>query len=116
MPETVIVPLLLLVIPPALLKFELKVSLVAMVIAAELVMPLLAVMLPPVTAIVALLLFGNRTGQRAGATDLCIGTAVGDSIVGGAQGAARESNQAASAVADAASRVYVPSLARSRRS
>ena len=47
------------IVPPVLLVMvvvELSVSPLAMVIAAELVMPLLAVMLPPVTAIVAPLL------------------------------------------------------------
>ena len=51
-PERVIVPPELSV----MVVVELRVSPLAMVIAAELVMPLLAVMLPPVTAIVALLL------------------------------------------------------------
>ena len=55
-PETVIVPVLLLVMPPATLSLELSVSPLAMVIVAELVRPLLAVMLPPVTASVAPLL------------------------------------------------------------
>ena len=43
-PETVIVPVLLLVMPPATLSLELKVSPLAIVIAALLVRPLLAVM------------------------------------------------------------------------
>ena len=54
-PSTVMVPPLLLVIPLPPVTLELRISLAAIVIAAELVMPLLADMLPPVTAIRALL-------------------------------------------------------------
>ena len=111
-PVTVIVPPLLLVMPPALGSCELRVSPLAMVIAAELVMPLLAVMLPPVTAIIALLLLVTAPVSVPEPLICVLVPELVIPVIRGAQSAAREVDRAASAVADVPP-VSVPSPARS---